>query len=247
MLLGHNVTQGQDDLEDQEAQKLQKEMEDQRSQYQAILKAVGGEGVENDPDFQKMVKEGIKDPQQMLQKLQEIRQKNGKDTNIGTIGGGGGKAQGMKLKDLLKGNASEMVKLMLQQFAHVGPDQLKARLLAANEGKPQGEFLKNNPRFLNFVVKAFKHPNALPNFAKILDQRQKLTYFVGVNIFIFIFGMWYKRVQKNRNQDKSATKSMNQFVFRTIFFFGLRIGAFIAFFHKEVYQIASIFKNSMFS
>lgn len=243
MLLGHNVTQGQDDVEDQEAQKLQKEMEDQRSQYQAILKAVGGEGVENDPDFQKMVKEGIKDPQQMLQKLQEIRQKNGKDTNIGTIGGGG-KAQGMKLKDLLKGNASEMVKLMLQQFAHVGPDQLKARLLAANEGKPQGNFLKNNPKFLDFVVAAFKHPNALPDFARILDQRQKLTYFVGFNIFIFIFGMWYKRVQKNRNQNKDMTKSMNQFIFRTIFLFGIRIAGFVAFFHNEVGALFGVFKTT---
>ncbi len=237
----------QSDSEDQEAINLQNEMKGQRAQFQAILKAVGGEGVENDPDFQKMVKEGMKDPQQMLKKLQEIRQKNGKDGNIGSIGGpsNGGSAGSMKMADLLKGNASEIVRMMIQQFNHVSPVELKTRLLASTEGKPQGNFLKKNPKFLDFIVAAFKHPSALPDFAKILDQRQKLTYFVGVNIFVFFFGMWYKRVQKNRNQNKEFTKSMNQFIFRTAMMFGIRIGVFVAFFHTEVGPVFGLFKDTV--
>jgi len=246
LLIAQSVAMGQSDFEDDEAQKMQDEMQAQRAQYQQILKAVGGEGVENDPDFQKMVKEGVKDPQQMLKKLQEIRKKNGKDGNIGQIGGSGAgnPAAGMKLKDLMKGNASNVVRMMMQQFNHVSPAELKSRLLAATEGKPQGNFLRNNPRFLDFVVKTFKHPDALPDFARILDQRQKLTYFVGVNIFIFFFALWYKRVQKRRNSEKALNKSINQFVFRTIMFTGLRLGVFAAFFHKEVYPLFSIAKST---
>ncbi|TNE97804.1 MAG: hypothetical protein EP326_10850, partial [Deltaproteobacteria bacterium] len=148
LLLGTQVSMGQDSEDSPE--NLQKEMQNQRSQYQAILKAVGGEGVENDPDFQKMVKEGMKDPQQMIKKLQEIRAKNGKDGNIGNIGGSNsgkpGTPTNMSLAQLLKGDASGMVRVMIQQFNHVSPNELKFRILMTTEGKPQGNFLKNNPK-----------------------------------------------------------------------------------------------------
>jgi hypothetical protein len=237
------VTWGQDNIEDQEDKNLQKELNDQRSQYQAILKAFGGEGVENDPEFQKMVKEGLKDPQKLLKKLQDIQQKNGKGQTNGMMGSLEN-SKNMKIADLLKGNASAIMKSMIQQFNPISPQQLKVSLLATTEGKALGEFLKNNPKFLDFLVGALKHPNALPNFAKILDQRQKLTYFVGANIFVFFFGMWYKRVQRNRNQDREITNSVNQFIFRLIFLTGIRFGIFVAFFHNEAGDIFGVFKKS---
>lgn len=247
LLLGTQVSMGQDSEDSPE--NLQKEMQNQRSQYQAILKAVGGEGVENDPDFQKMVKEGMKDPQQMIKKLQEIRSKNGKEGNIGNIGGSKGGNTGtpsnISLAQLLKGDASGMVRVMIQQFNHVSPSELKSKILMTTEGKPQGNFLKNNPKFLDFIVASFKHPSALPDFARILDQKQKLTYFVGANIFIFFFGMWFKRVQKNRNQESDVTKRMNHFIFRTIFFLGLRIAVFVSFFHAEAGPIFGVFKDTV--
>ena len=246
LLLSHNVIWGQDNLEDQEDKSLQKELKDQRSQYQAILKTVGGEGIENDPDFQKMVQEGLKDPQKLLKKLQDIQQKNGKSNANGMMGSLEN-SKNMKVADLLKGNASKIMKSMIQQFNPISPQQLKTSLLVTTEGKPQGDFLKNNPKFLNFLVRALKHPNALPNVAKILDQRQKLMYFVGANIFVLFFGIWYKRVQRNRNQDREITKSVNQFIFRFIFLSGIRLGIFVAFFHSEVGDIFGVFKKSFFA
>ncbi|MCO4754893.1 MAG: hypothetical protein KC478_10460 [Bacteriovoracaceae bacterium] len=236
------VVMGQDT--DAEQQELEKSMQKQRDQYQAILKTVGGDGLENDPEFQKMIKGGIKDPKALMEKLQQIRAKNGKSTDVGTIGQSG---QKFSAKDLFKGNASKIISMMLQQFSNMSDDQVKASMLRGAQGKPQEKFLKNNPKFLNFAAKLFKDPIALPQFAKIIDQRRKLTFFVGANICVFLFGFFVRKVQKNRNPEKQFTTTMNQFIFRQILMNSIRLGVFLAFFHNEVGPLWKVFRSTMFA
>ncbi len=168
---------------------------------------------------------------------QNLEQKNSPDAKIET-------PFNLKIDDSNM-PISEQIKMMILAIKDVPEETIKENMLAKlNEGALK-TFISTNPKVMTFLVRMMKSEQALPEFAKLIEEKSKMATFGIAMLGTFILGLILKmQIKKNKSSEGIPLVS---FLPRFIFLFCLRIILVIYFFHKEAAPTFKIAKDVFLS
>lgn len=118
------------------------------------------------------------------------------------------------------------IEAMLVPYRQLSPEQTKNELAEKLKGKP----VVDNPKLINFLDALFRDKKALPDIVQILNEREKLAYFLGINIVILIMAIMLKRRHYRNNPDGSILGNMTRGLRRFVLITGLRLSTLYFFF-----------------
>lgn len=148
------------------------------------------------------------------------------------------------LTKMIPSSVKEMMKKYLSKnpLAHMSEEEIRQMVLVQTSGKKSGEFLKENPKFLDFLVKWFRDDKALPALAEIMNKPKKVKYYgyyvLAIFILSFLIGL--------KASDKSLFKKL---MFKLTISFGVMVCYFIGFylfFREELSPTVDIIKQVFF-
>ncbi len=148
--------------------------------------------------------------------------------------------------DLFRGNAEGKTRLVIRPFQDLSEDdvyQIFYDLPSALPNLPLVGFIRpvfESKKMASFFVKALRDDHALPAFASILDDRTKLLIFFLVNIFIFIFNLFYRRYQNIKNAQFGFFTYLITWVKRALMIISLRFVLLVLFFGTQLYPLFKI-------
>lgn len=218
------MAQGEGADSDNDLEKIQRAKEKQAKAYKNIednLNAVEGESA------------------QMLKALQEsLSPKDMKELQEAMKSGDQEKVQKLTQKlsvNLLKDgkNLDKVIELSMKRFRDQSPTELRADLLKRGQGNPLGVVFKSFPKILDLTVNMLRDPFAIPQLAKIPQDKKRLLTFLGVNVLIFIISWIVKKAKKGQAP-----------ISRWLFFVGLRFGVLMFFFKTELTPAFLVFKRT---
>jgi len=206
--------------------------------------------------------EAMHDQDELFRQLEEI-QKNNKalieQAQKMQQGGGMNPGSAMDMLKALQGKAkgqkgaaapgmpgsdnvsmSKTIATVLRPYQTMPRAQIIATVKSMTAGKPYQKFLDSNPKLYEFYADTLQSKDALPSAAGMLQNRNKLYLFAGLNVFIIICGVIFKRLQKNQ------TGFFMPFIKRMILIYGARITLLVVFFGKELGPIWRLFVARFF-
>ena len=213
-----NPVFGQEEMES--TAELEQEMAAQRAEYQKLIKKMGAEELIDDPKILNMFNSGAIDFDRLENTVRNLQKKRAQAT-LGKVGT-------PSMTDLFKGDAGAQVGHLIAPLKNISEDQLKKNLVNnLQEGRAK-LFLKRSPKVQTFLAKLLKDEKALPSFARILDNKNKLYTFFFINVTIFILLKLRKMIinRKNRNSKfykKSLTDSFFGWVMTTTIILAIRL------------------------
>jgi len=221
--------------------RLQQEMEAQRAEYQELVKKLGAEDLLEDPEIKNMIGTGTVNFDKLENTIRSIQKKQANQVFR--------KVDKPGISQLLKGDAGSQISNILQPIQRIPDEKLKQSIVNNLKEGTFKRFLKNSPKLQSFLVNMLKSKKALPELARILDDKNKLYVFGFINIMLFVF-LKLRKMMIKRSQSKSKyfKKSLgDSFVGWMIGFFvvfSMRIGLFIYFYSREASPAWNVFKET---
>ncbi|PIP96663.1 MAG: hypothetical protein COW00_14960 [Bdellovibrio sp. CG12_big_fil_rev_8_21_14_0_65_39_13] len=224
-LLNLSPTHGQeDDLEDlPAAPKNARIMDDKGDDLEAQMESVK------------------KDNQQILEKLQALNPEQKAEFQEAINSGNMAKAGQLMEKFGIQainpttgekqGTLNSLVSMSLESFRSMSDTQLKAHLDERIGSSALGGIYNKAPKLQNFLLRALKDREALPSFFSIIEQKKKLTIYLGITLFTMVVSWLWKR--KLKQTERPFFESFIAFLFRFSFVWGIRLGAMTYLFHRE--------------
>lgn len=157
-------------------------------------------------------------------KLLEIFGSKSKQNSTSTTGG--------------SGKISDQMYLIMEPFRTLSRSDVMTNIRGTIESTPAGVYVNKYPQIYEFIVDVLRSNDAMRSFARIADDKKKLTIFFILNVTVFIIAFILKRI--GRNKRINFLKRVRLFVF----IFTVRMGLFIGFFHNEVGPIWNLFKSN---
>jgi len=109
-----------------------------------------------------------------------------------------------------------------------------------------GSLFKIHPGLVTLLAKIVRDPKALPDAAKIGNEKKKMGLYFGLIVATFILGFTLKKMSHNKHGDMGMFFFMNRFIMRSLFLYGLRFAAFIYIFNQELAPLGTILKAHFF-
>jgi hypothetical protein len=138
-----------------------------------------------------------------------------------------------------------IMRLVLSPYQKLSAPQVETMLKERFGKHPTAGPLLANRAIMNVVVKLVKDPEALPALAGIAMERQKLATYGGFVLATFFLGSLLKRLLRRYSSDNVGA-GLRRFLFRLIVMSGLRFGAFVAMFSKNITPAWEILRGSFF-
>ena len=234
-----HLAQGQDDMAETE---LEEEMQNQRADYQKILKNLKAEEFLENADITKLINSGEIDFDKIEETVRNLKKQQASKVY--------GKMEKPSMTSLMSGGAHEQIITMLAPLENVSEEKLKKNLTHNLKDGTIKRFIEGNENFKTFLVKIIKSKKALPQMALIVDKKNRLYIYVLVNIVIFVVFRLKSMISKRRNAaNKYYRKKFSDGILgklvSILMMMGLRIGIFIYFFHKEAEPTWTIFRQTM--
>lgn|GEM_PF-6639664 len=185
--------------------------------------------------------------EQMMKELQGLQDKiKSGNVNMKDVFKALNRASGQENKAVVvpseyRGHMAEEVFKTLHQVRSIPSDVLTKQLRQRLEGHPLEETLTSHDQILPKTIAVIQDPNALPDAALILSDREKLFLYAIINLCLLILGIFLKR--KIRNSDTSWKR---RFVLHMTRWFGLSIisfSLFIFFFGKNLSSLWRVLTN----
>jgi len=95
------------------------------------------------------------------------------------------------------------------------------------------------------MAKMLRDEKALPEAARMANDRKKLYLYGGIVFGTMIFG-WMLKKFMNRGGGGTLTQGLSQSVMRFFFLMGIRFGVFLIMFGKHFGPAWKVFKTSFF-
>lgn len=126
---------------------------------------------------------------------------------------------------------SESIKKTIAQFQGMSIIELENHIKITFKDSQYAPWFKKYPFFVTFIAEMLRSPEALPQMAKIADQKDKVVKISVGLLFTIILGMFMKRMVP-----KSAGFLLrcSHFFIRVFILNVLRIGIFVYFFKNEM-------------
>ncbi|MBL6989556.1 MAG: hypothetical protein ISR65_07250 [Bacteriovoracaceae bacterium] len=126
----------------------------------------------------------------------------------------------------------------LKVFRELDSNQIKEMMFANSKGQPYEQYLKKNPKILDFAVRVMQDKSAIPSVLKISRDKTRLIYFGLTILGTIIFGyVAFDASKKKRNAFGRILYGLKKFLILTT----LRFIAFCGFFYKDLTPIWNIF------
>lgn len=104
------------------------------------------------------------------------------------------------VENLNKVKYSDALRIALEPLQKMSEAELLMLLKNNTNGSASAEYIKKFPKLALFSVKVIKDKDALPSFAKVLDDQNKLIHFVAIMLFTILFGFFLKHLFKKEGR-----------------------------------------------
>jgi hypothetical protein len=137
-----------------------------------------------------------------------------------------------------------IVRMILAPYQKLNRGQLESLMLERFGNHPVSGPLLKFPFLRNFIVRMIQHPEALPSMSGIAMQRDKMATYGGFLVVTFFLGSLLKRLLARIASDNVGS-SFRRFLFRFLFMFSLRFGAFATIFSKNLAPTWEVMKSML--
>ena len=193
---------------------------------------------DSNADLDAQLDQALMELQEPGEVLEDVPETSEQDPSIG------GKDDGLFDRMLKKMRSRFSQQLKKNPLRFMTAKEVETLILERTQGNIVGDYLKNSPRAMYFIVNFMRDEFALPQMMQILDKEKELkrySYFViGNIIFFFLLGWYY---------DKTSNTGLLRTIFRKIFLgllsTSISFAVFYVMFHKEVQPTVGIAKEAM--
>ena len=143
-------------------------------------------------------------------------------------------------KGAISTELSNSVRLALLPLQKLSEKELLKRLDESTKESAVRPYMDQFPNITIFAVRLIKDKESIPSMVKILEDRDRLIWFVGAMLSTIIFGFLLKRFM--HREGRSFPKAVLYFFVRLYIMFGLRVAVVYYFFSTELTPAAKVFK-----
>lgn len=145
-----------------------------------------------------------------------------------------------------EGKFSELVEQCLRPIRAMKAEDFEQQVLMSNEGKPMGRYFRDHPRALKFFVKLLQDKEAMVSASKMLENRQRFTVFLVINICLFLIAWIYKNFIRSQAPKPYFIRVKDGLTLFLVMF-ALRLSVLIYFFHQELGPLFKVIKDFYFA
>ncbi|EQC48495.1 hypothetical protein M899_1946 [Bacteriovorax sp. BSW11_IV] len=137
----------------------------------------------------------------------------------------------------------ETVRMALGPFRKMSDEELHRHVEDSLKRSGTGALIKKYPQTIDVVSELLKDPEALPSLSGVVERRDRLWFFVGINIGIIFFGIALRKLTSKDGDGlvARARKGLIRFFFLNV----LRIATFVYFFYDELMPAWYIVKDTL--
>lgn len=142
-----------------------------------------------------------------------------------------------------KQSLKETVHMALGPFRQMSNEDLHRHVEESLMRSGAGAVIKKYPESIDVVSQLLKDNEALPSLSGIVERRDRLWFFVGINIGIILFGIALRKLTSNKDDGliARARKAIVRFFFLNV----LRVVTFVFFFSQELMPTWYIIKDTL--
>jgi hypothetical protein len=149
--------------------------------------------------------------------------------------------------ELLQGydSLSDLLFNALKVFRELPYEQVMDSVKTATAPTWLGGFLQKNPKGYEFLTKLLRNEEAIPQVVKVITDRAKFYFFIGIVVITFFMGWILKNTGKKKRKTFSAMAK--GWVGRFFLVNGVRLSGFIIIFSEEIAPTWQVIKEVYFS
>lgn len=140
---------------------------------------------------------------------------------------------------------SEDIRLPLARLQAMSEEELLKLLKENTKDSKFAPYIEKFPKISILSVKLIKDKDAIPSAVKIIEDRDKLVWFVGIMISTILIGFLLERIMKRK--DSSVLGAIGLFFLRVLILTIIRIVIIIVFYGKELGPATKVVNNMFFS
>ncbi|MFN8371177.1 MAG: hypothetical protein U0T83_11215 [Bacteriovoracaceae bacterium] len=129
-------------------------------------------------------------------------------------------------------------------FKQFTDEEVKEMFLGKIKGGKIEQFLHDNPKIIEFVVRCLKDDHAMQGFMRIRKDKERLKYYLLFMVFLFVVSM---TLNYFGNKDKNFVEKFLKRLLITISMFCLSSIGILLIFNKEIKPFIRIFKSVFLS
>ena len=140
---------------------------------------------------------------------------------------------------------SEDIRLPLARLQAMSEEELLKLLKENTKDSKFAPYIEKFPKISILSVKLIKDKEAIPSAVKIIEDRDKLIWFVGIMISTILIGFLLERIMKRK--DSSILGAIGLFLLRVLILTIIRIVVIIVFYGKELGPATKVFQKMFFA
>lgn len=147
-----------------------------------------------------------------------------------------------KKPKVISSELSNSVRMALEPLQQLSEEELIKRMDEATKDSSVRPYMNQFPNSTLFAIRLIKDKESIPSMVKIVEDRDRFVWFIGVMLSTIIFGYFLKKFM--HREGRPFWKSVLYFFGRMYLLFGIRVGIVIYFFNNELAPAAKVFKKT---
>ncbi|MEA9358499.1 hypothetical protein SHI21_19845 [Bacteriovorax sp. PP10] len=141
---------------------------------------------------------------------------------------------------VISSDISNSVRMALEPLQKLSEKDLLKRLDESTKESVARPYMDQFPNITIFAVRLIKDKESIPSMAKILEDKDRLIWFVGAMLSTILFGFILKKVM--HREGRSFLKAVLYFFIRMYIVFAVRVAIVYYFYSVEFTPAAKVFK-----
>ncbi len=142
------------------------------------------------------------------------------------------RAHSLASKNSKEMSLSDEIRIPLSKFQGFSEDELLKLLMENTKDSKFEPYMDRFPKFTLLMVRLIKDKEAIPSVVKIVENKDRLTWFTGVMISTFLLGFLLKRIM--RKEGRSILGSIGNYMVRVLIMTVVRFMIIMYFFREEL-------------